>query len=292
MTIVAKYPVPVVEEILDELAGSKWFSKLDLRAGYHQIRLAEGEEYKTAFQTHSGHYEYKVVPFGLAGAPPTFLDAMNSTLKPVLRECALVFFDDILVYSDSFVQHLQHLQQVFALLRKDQWSLKRSKCSFAQQELAYLGDTISAKGVSTDQSKVKEVAQWPTPTNVKEVRAFLGLAGYYRRFVRHFGMIAKPLTTLLKKREQFVWNTNTENAFQALKQALISAPVLALPDFTKAFTIETDACDLGVGAVLQQEGHPIAYLSKPLGPRTKGLSTYEKEYLAILLAVDRWRPYL
>lgn len=291
MTIVAKYPVPVVEEILDELAGSKWFSKLDLRAGYHQIRLAEGEEYKTAFQTHSGHYEYKVVPFGLAGAPPTFLDAMNSTLKPVLREC-LVFFDDILVYSDSFVQHLQHLQQVFALLRKDQWYLKRSKCSFAQQELAYLGDTISAKGVSTDQSKVKEVAQWPTPTNVKEVRAFLGLAGYYRRFVRHFGMIAKPLTTLLKKREQFVWNTNTENAFQALKQALISAPVLALPDFTKAFTIETDACDLGVGAVLQQEGHPIAYLSKPLGPRTKGLSTYEKEYLAILLAVDRWRPYL
>lgn len=292
MTIVSRHSVPIIEEILDELAGARWFSKLDLRAGHHQIRLAPGEEHKTAFQTHSGYFEYKVVPFGLAGAPAAFLGAMNTILHPVLRVCAMVFFDDIIVFSASFALHLQHLREVFELLWKDQWYVNRSKCEFAKQELNYLGHTISAKGVATDRCKIQQVTDWPVPATVKDVRVFLGLAGYYRHFVRHFGMIARPLTDLLHKNRPFQWTTVTGEALEALKTALVTAPSLALPDFTKPLTIEIDACEYGVGAVLQQDGHPIAYLSKVLGPRTKGLSTCEKEYMAMVLAVDQWRAYL
>ncbi|XP_066160673.1 uncharacterized protein [Oryza sativa Japonica Group] len=292
VTVKSKYPVPVIDELLDELAGSKWFSKLDLRAGYHQIRMAEGDEYKTAFQTHSGHYEYKVMSFGLTGAPATFLSAMNETLSPVLRKFALVFFDDILIYSPTLELHLQHVRTVLQLLSAHQWKVKLSKCSFAQQEISYLGHVIGAAGVATDPAKIQDVVSWPQPTTIKKLRGFLGLAGYYRKFVRHFGLISKPLTQLLKKGIPFKWTPEIESAFQQLKQALVAAPVLALPDFSKHFTIETDASDVGIGAVLSQEKHPIAYLSRALGPKTRGLSTYEKEYMAIILAVEHWRPYL
>lgn len=292
LTVTPKFPLPVIDELLDELSGASWFSKLDLRAGYHQIRLAEGEEYKTAFQTHSDHYEYKVLPFGVAGGPATFQGAMNHTLKPVACVCALVFFDDILVFSKSFSNHVQHLTQVLQLLRADQWQIKMSKCSFAQRELSYLGFVIGEQGVSTEPDKIVRIQHWPLPHSVKQLRQFLGLSGYYRKFVRHYGIIAKPLTHLLKKNVPFVWTSECTTAFEALKQALVTTPVLALPDFRKQFTIETDASDYGVGAVLQQDGHPLAFLSKPLGPRNKGLSTYEKELLAILLAVEHWRQYL
>jgi hypothetical protein len=151
---------------------------------------------------------------------------------------------------------------------------------------------IDSKGVASDSDKIQKVANWPTPSNSKDVRSFLGLAGYYRKFVKHFGIIARPLFNLLKKNTPFVWTQDTDIAFQVLKQGLVAAPVLALPDFRKTFVIDTDACDTGVGAVLQQDGHPIAYMSKPLSNRNKGLSTYEKECLAILMAVEQWRPYL
>jgi hypothetical protein len=265
---------------------------MDLRAGYHQIRLAPGEEFKTTFQTHSGHWEYTVMPFGLAGAPATFLGAMNNTLQPLLHKCVIVFFDNILVYSRSLPEHLHHLKQVLQLLQRDHWQVKKSKCSFGQQRVAYLGHVIDSKGVASDPDKIQKVANWPTPSNSKDVRSFLGLAGYYRKFVKHFGIIARPLFNLLKKNTPFVWTQDTDTAFQVLKQGLVAAPVLALPDFRKTFVIDTDACDTGVGAVLQQDGHPIAYMSKPLSNRNKGLSTYEKECLAILMAVEQWRPYL
>lgn len=169
LTVTPKFPLPVIDELLDELSGASWFSKLDLRAGYHQIRLAEGEEFKTAFHSHSGHYEYKVMPFGVAGGPATFQGAMNKTLQPVSRKCALVFFDDILVYSSSFEEHVQHLSQVLQLLRADKWQIKRSKCSFAQQELSYLGFVISHQGVSTEPDKILKVQEWPIPLNVKQL---------------------------------------------------------------------------------------------------------------------------
>lgn len=292
LTVKAHFPIPVFEQLMDELHGACWFTTLDLASGYHQVRLHPGEEFKTAFQTHHGQFEFKVMAFGLSGAPGTFQGAMNTSLAPLLRKCVVVFFDDILVYSQSFEDHVQHLSQVLTILHQDQWFVKLSKCKFAQQTISYLGHVISAHGVSTDPAKVEAIVSWPVPSNIKELRSFLGLAGYYRRFVRHFAVIAKPLTTLLKKGVFFIWTQEQEISFATLKESLSSAPVLALPDFTKFFAIETDACKHGVGAVLLQEEHPLAFISKPLGVKTQGLSTYEKEYLAILVAVEQWRPYL
>jgi hypothetical protein len=250
LTIKGKYPLPVIDELLDELSGSWWFSKLDLKAGYHQIRLAPGEEQKTAFQTHNGHYEFRVMAFGLTGAPATFQHAMNASLAPVLRKFALVFFDDILIYSATYSEHLEHVKAVLDILRRDNWQAKMSKCAFAQKQVAYLGHVISAAGVATDDTKIQTIRDWVQPTNLKQLRGFLGLSGYYRKFIRHYAVISQPLTSLLKKGTLFVWTDATETAFQALKQALISAPVLALPDFSQQFIVEIDACDVGIGAVL------------------------------------------
>lgn len=215
ITVKSKYPVPIIEELLDELSGSHWFSKLDLRAGYHQIRMAKGDEPKTAFQTHSGHYEYKVMSFGLTGAPATFLSAMNATLASVLRKFALVFFDDILIYSPTLSAHLDHLRTVLQLLSENNWKVKLSKCSFAQQSIAYLGHIIGPEGVSTDPSKIQDVINWAVPTSVKKLRGFLGLAGYYRKFVKGFGVISRPLTQLLRKGISYKWTKEANRAFRA-----------------------------------------------------------------------------
>jgi hypothetical protein len=254
--------------------------------------LQVGEEHKTTFQTHMGHFEFRVMAFGLTGAPNTFLGAMNETLKPILRKCVLIFFDDILVYSQSFEAHVLHLQTVLQLLKDHRWKVKMSKCEFAKNQVAYLGYVITAQGVATDLEKIKVIENWQTPTNAKELRSFLGLAGFYRKFVKNFGVISRPLFNLLKKYALFVWTQDHQTSFDLLKQALVSALVLALPDFTKQFCIYTDACQTGVGAVLMQNGHPLAFLSRALGPKNQGLSTYEKEYMAILLAVTQWRSYL
>lgn len=288
----SKFPVPVIDQLMDELSQASWFSKLDLRAGFHQILLEQGEEFKTAFQTHLGQYEFKVMAFGLTGAPGTFQGAMNSTLAGGLRKFVIVFFDDILIYSKTLEDHVSHLHQVLEWLEADCWKLKQSKCTFAQRSIAYLGHVVSESGVATDPAKVQAIMDWPQPCSLKDLRGFLGLAGYYRKFIKNFALLAKPLSDLWRKDAVFVWSSVQADAFSLLKQALCSAPVLALLDFSQPFHIETDACVVGVGAVLQQNGHPLAFISKALGPRNQGLSTYEKEYLAILLAVDHWRHYL
>ena len=203
---------------------------------------------------------------------------MNGTLAPGLRRFMLVFFNDILVYNPTFEAHVNHLHQVFQWLRADQWKLKLSKCTFAKESISYLGHIISSQGLSTDPAKVQAVLKWPTPSLVRKLRGFLGLAGYYQKFVRHFSIIAKPLTDLLKKDQLFIWTSTHESTFSMLKQALCTAPVFALLDFSLPFHIETDASGTGIGAVLQQNGHPIAFISKALSPRNQGLSVYEKEY--------------
>lgn len=203
-----------------------------------------------------------------------------------------MFFDDILVFSPTLEQHEQDLCKTLQLLREHQWQLKLSKCTFAQQSLHYLGHVISGTGVATDPSKISDVKNWETPANIKELRGFLCLAGYYRKFVKGYGIISRPLTDLLKKNTVYVWTSETEASFQALKSALIEASVLALPNFTKTFVVETDASDKGIGVVLQQDGHPVAYMSHALGPRSQGLSTYEKECMDVLMAVEHWRSYL
>lgn len=292
ITLKTTYPMPIIDELLDEIAGSRWFSKLNLRAGYHQIRLRPEEEHKTAFKTHSGHYQFRVMPYGLAYAPATFQGAMHVVLHPVLRKGVLVFMDDILIHSEDLDTHTQLLTQVLQLLNQHGLKAKMSKCTFGQQKISYLGHIISEEGLAKDDKKVHAVQQWPVPTTAKQLRGFLGLAGYYRKFVRFFGVISKPLTNLLKKDTLFVWTPTADAAFSALKQALSAAPVLALPDFRRQFVVETDASATGIGAVLMQDNHPVAYLSKSLAPRNLGLSAYEKEYLALLLTIDHWRPYL
>lgn len=204
----------------------------------------------------------------------------------------MVFVDDNLIYSKTLELHKEHLKQVFDILQQHQLYLKKSKCSFAQQQLEYLGHIISANGVSTDPAKIQAVAQWPPPTCVKQLRSFLGLAGYYRKFIKHYGLISRPLTDLLKKNTTFLWTPALQQSFDSLKHALTTAPVLALPNFDKEFTLETDASDKGIGAVLMQQRHPIAYLSKALSFKTQALSTYEKECMAIIMALDKWRAYL
>ncbi|TQD91944.1 hypothetical protein C1H46_022460 [Malus baccata] len=240
---------------------------------------------KTAFRTHDGHCEFLVMPFGLSNAPSTFQALMNSIFRPYLRKFVLVFFDDILVYSPSLNTHLSHLETVFQILSTHSLKVKLNKCSFGQHQIDYLGHTISGHGVSVDTSKIEAIINWPRPVCIKSLRGFLGLTGYYRKFVKHYGVLAKPLTNMLQQ-GNFLWTPESLNAFESLKQALTSTSVLALPDFTQPFVVETDASGTGIGAVLCQGGHPIAYLSKALSGRNLTLSTYDKELLAIVVAVQ------
>lgn len=194
ITIKNRYPLPIIDELLDELAGTCWFTSLDLRAGYHQIRMKPEDEHKTAFKTHHGYYEFKVMAYGLTGAPATFQGVMNTIFEPFLRKGVLVFIDDILIYSRTLEDHIRLLRAVFSVLTEQKLKVKRSKCVFAQSSLTYLGHVISAQGVSTDARNIQSVLNWPVPSNVKEIRGFLGLAGYYRKFVRYFGLLSRPLS--------------------------------------------------------------------------------------------------
>jgi hypothetical protein len=190
ITVKNKYPLPIVDELLDELHGSRWFSKLDMKSGYHQIRIYPEDEHKTAFRTHRGHWEFKVMPFGLTNAPATFQAAMNSIFEPLLRKSVLIFMDDILVFSQTLQQYKQHLQEVFDILQQNNLLIKASKCSFAQQQVEYLGHIISAEGVATSPDKVHAIKLWSTPENAKQLRSFLGLAGYYRKFIKDYELIS------------------------------------------------------------------------------------------------------
>ncbi|GJT91560.1 ty3-gypsy retrotransposon protein [Tanacetum coccineum] len=291
VTIKDRFPIPTVDELLDELHGSTIFSKIDLRAGYHQIRVAPQDIHKTAFRTIDGHYEFCVMPFGLTNAPSTFQSAMNDLFRPVLRKFVLVFFDDILVYSDSIQTHYDHLRFVFQTLIENHYHAKASKCVFAVRSIPFLGHIISAEGVQADPDKLKAIQAWPTPTSFTTLRAFLGLTGYYRRFVPTYAHIASPLTDILKQ-SAFTWNDTAAKAFDALKTSMSQLITLALPNFSEPFDLTTDASGVAIGAVLSQRDKPISFFSKKLCDRMQGNSTYIRELYAITEAIKKWRQYL
>lgn len=222
------------------------------------------------------------MPFGLTNAPSTFMRLMNHVLKEFLGKCVVVYFDDILIYSKSYDDHLVHLRNVLEVLRREKLYANMEKCVLCTNHVVFLGFVVSSQGVQVDQEKVKAIQEWPTPKNVSEVRSFHGLASFYRRFVRDFSTLAAPLNEVIKRHVGFKWGEKQEQAFSILKEKLTHAPILALPNFAKSFEIECDASNVGIGAVLMQEGHPIAYFSEKLNGVVLNYPTYDKELYALV----------
>jgi hypothetical protein len=246
---------------------------------------------KTAFRTHEGHYEFLVMPFGLCNAPSTFQSLMNHVFHPFLCHFVLVFFDDIIIYRKTWTNHLAHVDRILHILSQHQLFLKQSKCGFGTSEVEYLGHLVGKDDVGVDSKKLEAMQDWTHPKNLKSLHGFLGLTGYYRKFVKNYGKIATPINALLKK-NSFTWTLATVEAFQTLKMAMCTTLVMALPDFTKTFVLECDASGKGICVVLMQEGRSLAFTSKQLFESNLGKSIYEKEMLAIFHVVDLWRPYL
>jgi hypothetical protein len=254
VTIKNKYPLPRIDILFDQLTGAQVFSKIDLRSGYHQIRIRPEVIPKTAFTMRYGLFEYLVMSFGLTNALAHFAYLMNSVFMPELDKFMVVFIDDILIYSKNEEQHAKHLQIVLTRLREHQLYAKFSKCAFWLEEIQFLGHVFFAKGIAVDPSKVKDILEWKPPATVHQVRSFHGLAGYYRRFILDFSKIVKPITGLLKNNIKFDWSSKFNEAFEQLKVLLTTAPVLAQPDIEKLFDVYCDASGSGLGCVLMQEG--------------------------------------
>ena len=237
VTVKNKYPLPRVDDLFDQLQGAEVFSKIDLRSGYHQVKIAENDIPKSAFRTRYGHYEFLVMPFGLTNAPAVFMALMNKVFQPYLDKFVIVFIDDILVYSRNKRDHERHLRIVLQILREKQLYAKFSKCEFWLDQVVFLGHVVSAEGIKVDPKKIEAVVKWEPPRNVTEVRSFLGMAGYYRRFVEGFSVIATPLTKLLRKHVEFRWTADCQRSFEELKARLTSAPILANPNGTGGFVV-------------------------------------------------------
>ena len=287
-----RYPLPRIDDLFDQLRGAKVFSKIDLRSGYHQLRVRESDVAKTAFRSRYGHYEFVVMPFGLTNAPAAFMSLMNRVFRAYLDRFVIVFIDDILVYSKSRKQHARHLRIILETLRAEQLYAKFNKCEFWLSQVGFLGHVISAEGVNVDPQKIEAVMNWSRPNSVTEIRSFLGLAGYYRRFVQDFSRIAAPLTKLTRKGVRFEWSDKCESSFQELKSRLTSAPVLALPDDSGEYVVFSDASRLGLGCVLMQHGRVIAYASRQLKQHELNYPTHDLELAAVVLALKLWRHYL
>ena len=294
----ALYPMPRVDDFIDRVGQARYISALDLSKGYWQVPMSQESKAKTAFITPYGLYQFNVMPFGLQGAPATFQRLMDKVLEG-LESFSAAYLDDIIIYSQSWAEHIRHVRKVLEVLRSSNLTVKLRKCQLGMDECRYLGHVVGNGKVKPGLDKVKAVETFPKPRSKKEVRGFLGLTGYYRRFISNYSTIAAPLSDLTRRSAplQLHWTESCEEAFQTLKQALCQEPVLLTPDFEKMFTLQTDASDRGIGAVLSQRGsdgkeHPVAYFSKKLLPREERYATVEKECLAIKLGIEAFRVYL
>lgn len=295
-TVGDAYPLPNITEILDQLGSAKYFSIFDLASGFHQIKMKESDAHKTAFSTPYGHFEFDRMPFGLKNAPATFQRLMDRVLTGLQGTEMFVYLDDIVLYASSLEDHERKFNTLMERLKNANLKLQPDKCEFLKKEVLYLGHYVGRNGVRPDPKKLEAVLKFPTPTTVRKVREFLGLTGFYRRFVKHYAKIAKPLTNLLKKNVKFKWSELAEKAMQELKDILCSSPILQYPDFSKPFVLTTDASNYAIGGILSQgpmgKDLPIAYGSRVLNAAEQNYSVIEKEFLAILHFVKHYRPYL
>ena len=296
ITIKNEACLPNMDDLFDSIQGSKFFSKLDLHSGYNQVRIREGDIPKTAINTPLGHFQFRVMGFGLCNAPATFQALMNDILRPYLRRFVVVFLDDILIFSKSWEDHLMHIRTILESLRKQQLFCKPAKCLFGSLKILYLGHMLTGQSISPDPKKLQSVEEWPIPESVTQVRSFLGFANYFRRFIKNYADIAKPLDEITGKGARFSWNDERQKAFEDLKSALICAPVLLLADVSKPFRVFTDASDSYIAGALMQESkdswHPVAFASRKLSPAEKNYTIVEKETLAVVFALQCWRLYL
>lgn len=296
VTINEYHPLPNITEILDSLGKSQLFSVIDLASGFHQIPLAEESREKTAFSTLQGHWQFKRMVMGLKTSPAAFQRLMNTVLAGIIGIKCLVYLDDIIIYGKNLEDHNNKLCDVFARLEQNNLKIQPSKCEFLKHECMYLGHVITKNGIKPDPNKIKSVIEYPVPKTQKHIKSFLGLSGYYRKFIKSYSSIATPLTKLLKKNTPFNWDENCQEAFEKLKSALCSEPVLVYPDFTKPFNLTTDASTKALGAILSQEQDgkdlPVAYTSRTLNKSESNYSATELECLAIVFGVKQFRPYL
>lgn len=303
VTVRDVYPIPRIDDTLDQLQNAKYFTSMDLKSGFWQIELDDDSRSKTAFTTHAGLYNFTVMPFGLTNAPATFQRLMDLVLGGLKWSCALVYLDDIIIYSSTFASHLQHLESVLLRIQRSGLTLHLSKCQFCKTKLRYLGHVVSQSGIEPDPSKIRAVREYPTPTKLKDVRTFLGLTSYYRRFIKNYATIAEPLISLTRTTDHrpFAWSSMCQQSFDHLRSLLSEAPIIAYPQFDKPFILQVDASDVGISAILAQKlidpdnikrEHVIGYASRTLSSVERRYSATERECLAIVYGCNHFRPYL
>ncbi|HET6992229.1 MAG TPA: reverse transcriptase family protein, partial [Bacteroidia bacterium] len=276
----------------------KYFTKLDVRWGYNNIRIKDGDQWKAAFKTNKGLFEPTVMFFGMCNSPATFQSMMDSIFGDLIEGCiVIIYMDDIFLFAKTLQQLEDNTKKVLQRLRENDLFLKPKKCEFSKTKIEWLGMIIEEGKISMDPGKLKGISEWPSPTTVKQTRGFLGFGNFYRRFIRHFSEIAKPLNDLLKKDQKFDWTPTCQRAFDELKKRFTEEPVLMMPDHTKPFQIECDASKYASGAVLTQldsngDRHPCAFISKTFSPTERNYEIYDRELLAIIRALEEWRHYI
>jgi hypothetical protein len=291
------HPIPQIDDMLGTLGEAQWFTTLDLASGYWQVEMEPKDQQKIAFVSKQGIYEFTIMPFGLTNAPATFQRLMNTVLNGMINNGVMVYLDDIIIYSKTFEEHLEKLEEVFRRIKVAGLKIKPSKCEFLETEFTFLGHVVGKDGIKPDPKKIEKVKDFPRPTTVTKIRSFLGLASYYRKFIKNFAQIARPMNQLIKKNEPFIWTEKQEEAFKILKQALITAPILRHPDFNRTFYLMTDGSAKGFGAVLAQiddEGkeYVVSYASQSIGGPKKNYNPTELELNAAVWAIEKFHYYL